>query len=263
VALAAGAAAAAGERCSVSRGHQQRLAAVNGVTGSAAGDIDRHMSGSSDSGPSTVNRQLPPDADRARVEGNTALFDQQYSTAIRSFTRAICLAPWSAGLYNQRATALLKRGWKGDAALALLDCDAAVLLAEKGSQPGEQCWNPGAARGARLKRIDAFQALKQYRVRQQGRRAGGRVCVPGSGNSSCALQPLCLLGCWSLVISATPTAGVQCCATLAPAASCTALMLFACHKEAPAVVAVLLTPSAAAVFSWRCDARFPCSSTYD
>jgi hypothetical protein len=111
------------------------------------------------------------------VEGNTALFDQQYSTAIRAFTRAICLAPWSPGLYSQRATALLKRGWKCDAALALLDCDAAVLLAEQGSRPGEQCLNPAAARGALLKRIDAFQALKQYRVRK--RVSGGqlRLCA--------------------------------------------------------------------------------------
>ncbi len=50
------------------------------------------------------------------------------------------------------AEALLGRGWAGDAALALRDCDTALAL------------HPGYAH-AHLCRVSALKALQQYQVR--------------------------------------------------------------------------------------------------
>lgn len=71
---------------------------------------------------------LPAAADALKGQGNLAYFNGQYSAAIERYGRALTLAPCAAVLYTNRCLALLKRGWKGDAAEALRDAELAVAL---------------------------------------------------------------------------------------------------------------------------------------
>jgi uncharacterized membrane protein YgcG len=72
--------------------------------------------------------------------GNNALFEQAYAAAVGHFAAAIAAAPAAASLYTQRALALLKRGWEGDPAYALVDCETALglLLAAQQQQQQQQ-----------------------------------------------------------------------------------------------------------------------------
>lgn len=47
-------------------------------------------------------RQLSAAAEADRTEGNIAFFDKDYLRATQRYTRALCLAPWSASLYASR-----------------------------------------------------------------------------------------------------------------------------------------------------------------
>lgn len=102
---------------------------------------------------------LPEGAERHRLTGNAALFENRSSAAVAAFGAALREAPRVAALYVQRADALLARGWAGDAAFALRDCDAALALKPRNKR-------------ALLRRIQAFKALGQPRV---------GVCVCGGG----------------------------------------------------------------------------------
>jgi uncharacterized membrane protein YgcG len=88
--------------------------------------------------PSQPGSSMPEAADSSRVLGNNALFEQSYSAAIGHFTDATQLAPHAAGLYTQRALALLKRGWQGDAAYALRDCETALNIVTQRQQQQQQ-----------------------------------------------------------------------------------------------------------------------------
>ena len=136
-----------------------------------------------------VSRQalasLPEAADMARVLGNNALFEQSYTAAIRHFSDAIAAAPHAAGLRTQRALALLKRGWEGDAAYALRDCETAIALVTQQQQqqhllpPGGGSNGGGSSGGgsnggssveqqARLRLVHALKQLGQVKVRGGG-----------------------------------------------------------------------------------------------
>jgi uncharacterized membrane protein YgcG len=126
---------------------------------------------------------LPEAADMARVLGNNALFEQSYTAAIRHFSDAIAAAPHAAGLRTQRALALLKRGWEGDAAYALRDCETAIALVTQQQQQrqppqgsgsngsGGNGSNGGGSNGgssveqqARLRLVHALKQLGQVKV---------------------------------------------------------------------------------------------------
>ena len=47
-------------------------------------------------------RQLSAAAEADRTEGNIAFFDKDYLQATQRYTRALCLAPWSASLFASR-----------------------------------------------------------------------------------------------------------------------------------------------------------------
>lgn len=66
---------------------------------------------------------LPAAAERAKADGNLALFSKQLYEAVRQYSAAIRLAPWAPVLYTNRALALLQRGWGGDAVCALRDAE--------------------------------------------------------------------------------------------------------------------------------------------
>eukprot|EP00878_Enallax_costatus_P025492 GHUV01027276.1.p1 GENE.GHUV01027276.1~~GHUV01027276.1.p1 ORF type:complete len:315 (+),score=72.05 GHUV01027276.1:949-1893(+) len=103
---------------------------------------------------------LPETAEASKVSGNNALFEQRYSAAVADFTAAIAAAPCAAGLYAQRALAYLNRGWEGDAAYALRDCDMALDLV--GQQPGAAA--AAAEQQARLRQVHALKQLGQCQV---------------------------------------------------------------------------------------------------
>ncbi|KAG2497866.1 hypothetical protein HYH03_004132 [Edaphochlamys debaryana] len=92
---------------------------------------------------------LPPRAEEAKARGNSAMFERRWPAAVAAFGEALHWAPGAPLLYALRAEALLGRGWVGDAALALRDCDTAVGL------------DAGFSR-AYLRRIQALQALQQF-----------------------------------------------------------------------------------------------------
>jgi hypothetical protein len=137
---------------------------------------------------------LPEAADMARVLGNNALFEQSYTAAIRHFSDAIAAAPHAAGLRTQRALALLKRGWEGDAAYALRDCETAIALVTHQQQQQQQQHqlpsgggsNGGGSSGggsnggssveqqARLRLVHALKQLGQVKVRGGGLGGAGR-----------------------------------------------------------------------------------------
>lgn len=66
---------------------------------------------------------LPAAAERAKADGNLALFSKQLYEAVQHYSAAIRLAPWAPVLYTNRALALLQRGWGGDAVCALRDAE--------------------------------------------------------------------------------------------------------------------------------------------
>eukprot|EP00198_Chlamydomonas_reinhardtii_P013232 XP_001702569.1 predicted protein [Chlamydomonas reinhardtii] len=110
---------------------------------------------------------LCPRAEEAKARGNAAMFERKWTAAVVAFTDALHWAPGAPALYAQRAEALLGRGWVGDAAMALRDCDTAVGLDESFSR-------------AYLRRIHALQALQQYQcaltaVDEYQRRFPGRA----------------------------------------------------------------------------------------
>ena len=143
-----------------------------------------HTSGSSSSSNHCSNsssrhgeQRLPEAAERAKLEFNEAVFLQRYPRAVSCATAAITAAPWAPWLYSQRALALLKRGWEGDAAFALRDCDTALALVEQQQGGG----GPGgvmAAQQARLRRVHALKAMAQHQVRRGG---GVEGAVRGGG----------------------------------------------------------------------------------
>jgi len=91
---------------------------------------------------------LPSAAEAAKVAGN----------------RAIAAAPWVPGLYTQRALALLKRGWEGDAAYALRDCEAALALVAQSSSKAGAAAAAAAEQQARLRMVHALKQLGQCQV---------------------------------------------------------------------------------------------------
>eukprot|EP00877_Chromochloris_zofingiensis_P010684 jgi/Chrzof1/586/Cz01g21100.t1 len=102
---------------------------------------------------------LPEAAERAKLEGNSALFEKKWAAAVTAFTHAIKSAPWAPVLYAQRALALLQRSWEGDAAFALRDCDTAISLEQQSRGPAMM----KAIDQAYYRRIHAFKALGQYK----------------------------------------------------------------------------------------------------
>ncbi|PNW77166.1 hypothetical protein CHLRE_10g425050v5 [Chlamydomonas reinhardtii] len=146
---------------------QQSVTPSGRHSGEAGGNGDRRDSGGGSSGGSGSASPLCPRAEEAKARGNAAMFERKWTAAVVAFTDALHWAPGAPALYAQRAEALLGRGWVGDAAMALRDCDTAVGLDESFSR-------------AYLRRIHALQALQQYQcaltaVDEYQRRFPGRA----------------------------------------------------------------------------------------
>jgi hypothetical protein len=106
----------------------------------------------------------PPEAaESAKRAGNNALFEQRYTAAVADFTAALAAAPWVPGLYTQRALAWLKRGWEGDAAYALRDCEMALALVQQ-SRGAAAAAAAAAEQQARLRQVHALKQLGQSQV---------------------------------------------------------------------------------------------------
>eukprot|EP00887_Chlorella_sp_A99_P002411 scaffold10.g2411.t1 len=71
---------------------------------------------------------LPPEAERAKADGNLYLFNKQAQQAVEAYSEALRAAPWAGLLYTNRCLALLQRGWEGDATAALADAEVAAAL---------------------------------------------------------------------------------------------------------------------------------------
>ncbi|PAA81246.1 hypothetical protein BOX15_Mlig014346g1 [Macrostomum lignano] len=70
--------------------------------------------------------ELPPAAAELKSEANRLLQDDQVAASVRLYTKALLLAPRSPLLLSNRAAALLKRRWDGDAYAAAIDCQTAL-----------------------------------------------------------------------------------------------------------------------------------------
>ncbi|XP_063931432.1 DDB1- and CUL4-associated factor 6-like isoform X2 [Zophobas morio] len=75
---------------------------------------------------STVAPSLEKLADNYRLQGNSAYNKHDYSLAIHLYSKGIYLNPHSSKLLANRATALLRRKWRGDCLAALLDSLKAI-----------------------------------------------------------------------------------------------------------------------------------------
>lgn len=79
---------------------------------SGAGSSANGYSGSSSSGSGggmgDLPGMLPAAAERAKADGNLALFSKQLYEAVQHYSAAIRLAPWAPSLYTNRALALLQ-----------------------------------------------------------------------------------------------------------------------------------------------------------
>ncbi|GMH35920.1 hypothetical protein BSKO_03788 [Bryopsis sp. KO-2023] len=69
-----------------------------------------------------------PKAEECLSVARSAVDRSHFDRAIKYFTRAIYFSPDTWGIYVERASALLERGFVGDAGFALRDCDQAILL---------------------------------------------------------------------------------------------------------------------------------------
>uniref|UniRef100_A0A182J123 WD and tetratricopeptide repeats protein 1 n=1 Tax=Anopheles atroparvus TaxID=41427 RepID=A0A182J123_ANOAO len=77
-----------------------------------------------------MKHKFPPDVEQLKMEGNDSQERSQYLQAINKYTQAIRMANSKdcAILYLNRATALMKRDWYGDAYAAVRDCHTALRL---------------------------------------------------------------------------------------------------------------------------------------
>lgn len=140
----------------------------NGAS-SSSGSYNNHIAAAAAAaaaaGPSGgLPANLPGAAESAKVAGNNALFEQRYTEAVSEFSAAIAAAPWVPGLYTQRALAWLKRGWEGDAAYALRDCEMALALVGQ-ARGAAAAAAAAAAQQARLRQVHALKQLGQCQVR--------------------------------------------------------------------------------------------------
>lgn len=72
---------------------------------------------------------VPDEVEKMKKHGNTLLEASKFTEAINQYTRAILETPTPyATLYHNRATALMKRKWRGDCYAALRDCKQALQL---------------------------------------------------------------------------------------------------------------------------------------
>ncbi|KAF6262611.1 hypothetical protein COO60DRAFT_599677 [Scenedesmus sp. NREL 46B-D3] len=147
----------------VSRRPRQHAAAA--AEAAAATSLSRLSSSStaaasSPDSPAELSTSLPEAAEAAKRAGNTALFEQRYTAAVADFSAAVAAAPWVPGLYTQRALAWLNRGWEGDAAYALRDCDMALALVQQ-SRGAAAAAAAAAERQARLRQVHALKQLGQ------------------------------------------------------------------------------------------------------
>jgi len=83
---------------------------------------------------------------RCKFNGNAAMFEHEFTTAIRHYTAGLRHCPGSTALLAGRASAYMQRKWEGDASYALLDCEHIL------------CIDPTSAR-AHLLRCQALLAL--------------------------------------------------------------------------------------------------------
>lgn len=160
---------------------------------------------------------LPEAAERAKLEGNSALFEKKWAAAVTAFTHAIKSAPWAPVLYAQRALALLQRSWEGDAAFALRDCDTAISLEQQSRGPAMM----KAIDQAYYRRIHAFKALGQYKV-----------------GSCCWVIAIVTVSDDAVVMHANcELAGILC--DWLPAAECAGRLQFVVHLDSASLLSVL------------------------
>lgn len=76
-----------------------------------------------------LHLMIPDEVEKMKKHGNTLLEHSKFTEAINQYTTAILETPTPyATLYHNRATALMKRKWRGDCYEALLDCKKALQL---------------------------------------------------------------------------------------------------------------------------------------
>lgn len=133
---------------------------------SGAGSSANGYSGSSSSGSGggmgDLPGMLPAAAERAKADGNLALFSKQLYEAVQHYSAAIRLAPWAPSLYTNRALALLQRGWGGDAMCALRDAETAVCLDPSNPKAHYRRLQALRAAGMLQSATTAIQLFKQH-----------------------------------------------------------------------------------------------------
>ncbi|PRW39165.1 WD and tetratricopeptide repeats 1-like [Chlorella sorokiniana] len=136
----------------------------NGSSPVAGGSSSANgYSGSSSSGSmGDLPGMLPAAAERAKADGNLALFSKQLYEAVQHYSTAIRLAPWAPSLYTNRALALLQRGWGGDAMCALKDAETAVCLDPSNSKAHYRRLQALRAAGMLQSATTAIRLFKQH-----------------------------------------------------------------------------------------------------
>lgn len=71
---------------------------------------------------------ISDEVDQMKQQGNDLLDKEKYTEAINQYSLAIQESPKYAALYLNRATALMKRKWRGDLYASLIDCQRALKL---------------------------------------------------------------------------------------------------------------------------------------
>mmetsp|Transcript_4466 Transcript_4466/g.10812 ORF Transcript_4466/g.10812 Transcript_4466/m.10812 type:complete len:654 (-) Transcript_4466:616-2577(-) len=89
--------------------------------------------------------------ERWKFKGNTAMFEKDFHGAILNYSAGLRTEPTSTALLIGRASAYMQRQWAGDAAYAVLDCEAAMSL------------NPDLPR-AHILRAQALLSLRHLRL---------------------------------------------------------------------------------------------------
>lgn len=75
------------------------------------------------------NLMIPDDVEKMKRLGNDLLDHEKFTEAINQYSKAILESPTPyPALFLNRATAFMKRKWRGDSYAALLDCKAALKL---------------------------------------------------------------------------------------------------------------------------------------
>lgn len=74
------------------------------------------------------NLQISDKTEELKTKGNSLLDQEKHTDAIAQYNDALQLSPTYPALYLNRATALMRRKWRGDLYQALRDCKKALKL---------------------------------------------------------------------------------------------------------------------------------------